>query len=211
MLLCLLYDLTSSSPEEQLTGTQMDRSNSSFNYEQAVESLSAAGVTSTIGEIHGLLCGLLCSTVGDVRQQWLEEIFANEEIDDKLLADCREPLANLYNDCLSELQSFGMDFAPLLPDEESPIGHRTQELAHWCQGFLYGIGLGGEKQQEKLSQEAKEALKDVAEIARINAESMEESEENEEDLFELEEFVRVAMLLTFSDLGEEREADSATH
>ena len=75
---------------------------------------------------------------------------------------------------------------------------RTEALGQWCQGFLHGFGVnaGG----LELSTDAKEVLQDLAAISQVQ-DALEESEDGEADYMEVQEYLRVAPLLLFSEFG----------
>ena len=67
-----------------------------------------------------------------------------------------------------------------------------------CSGFLSGLGEFGNRLVE-LEGLTNEALADLARIAALTDE-VPEGEDNEVDLVEIEEFVRVSVLLIFSEI-----------
>jgi hypothetical protein len=92
-----------------------------------------------------------------------------------------------------------------LPDDEQPLGERTNSLAHWCTGFLAGLGVGGP--MPDLSAEAAEALQDLQQIAMAgflaqadDAADGAEDEVNETAFFEIVEYVRVVTLILREEL-----------
>lgn len=107
-------------------------------------------------------------------------------------------LVELYSQTLAQFESNDFEFTLLLPDDEQLLAQRVEALGSWCGGFLSGFGLHAER-QSKLSAEADEGLRDLAQIARIAADSDAESEEDEADLMEVEEYVRMAAMLIFSE------------
>jgi len=183
----------------------MDKSPTNLNYNQTDRRLAKAGIDSSLAEVHGLLCGLLCAAKGDVRQRWLSELIPEQEADSPAIQTCGESLVEIYNHALSALQDPELGFTLLLPDEEQPLQQRTEGLVDWCQGFLYGIGLAGTKLDKKLSDQGQEALRDITEITRLETGPMEENEEDEQALFELEEFIRMAVLIIREELAASRE------
>ena len=86
----------------------------------------------------------------------------------------------------------------LLPGSEASLAARSEALFEWCRGFLGGFGLSAGT--AKLSSEGDEALADLARLAAAQADADSEGDEGEEDaLTEIEEFVRVAVLLLHGD------------
>lgn len=189
----------------------MDSSAKKSGYEQTSRKLAKAGVDASLAEAHGLLCGLLCSSKQDIRQRWLEELFDLEDADSSAVEACRQPLVDIYIKTLGSLRDPELDFALLLPDDEQPLKRRTEELVEWCQGFLYGIGLGGADLDKQLSSEGLEAIRDITEITRLDTETAEDNEDNEHALFELTEFIRLAALLIREELIQGQETAHDLH
>ena len=174
------------------------------DFEYIERRLDAAHVLSSPAEAQGLLCGLLCPSGHDVRRQWIGELL-DDEAAAASAGDARDALAGLYTGTLSSLEDPGFAFSPLLPDAKRPIAERWRALTEWCQGFLYGLGLAGVNLEKALREQGREALKDLTEITRMDADAAGEDEEHEEALAELEEFVKVAVLLIYEDLAARRE------
>ena len=89
-------------------------------------------------------------------------------------------------------------FSLLLPDGDNGIEDRTQALGQWCSGFISGYGQASVS-RDGLSEDASSALTDIAQISQVQAEEMEETEETERDFFEVCEYVRLAVLMLFSE------------
>ena len=100
------------------------------------------------------------------------------------------------------------DFAPLLPDDDEPIGERTEALSQWVQGFLYGLGSGVTGDHARVSPEAGEIVRDFIEIAH-GGEAVDDSEESEMAFAEVVEFVRVGVQLLFVELAPARGQEAA--
>lgn len=97
----------------------------------------------------------------------------------------------------AELEDRSFGFSLLLPDDDAPMLERSQALFDWCRGFLGGFGLAAGS-APGLSEEGREALSDLARLAAAGAQE-EADEESEVALAEIEEFVRVVVLLLHSD------------
>ena len=83
----------------------------------------------------------------------------------------------------------------LLPDDED-VQVRAGGVFAWCRGFLGGFGLAvGDK---PLSEEGQEALGDLANLASARIEEV-DPEQDEESLTEIEEYLRMAVLLLHAD------------
>ena len=89
----------------------------------------------------------------------------------------------------------------LLPDDNSPIETRLTAVAQWCQGFLYGLGLGCPDPAIWSQPNIKEALEDIAQIQKIDTQP-EEHEDSEKDYIELVEYLKIATILIFEECSE---------
>ena len=150
-------------------------------------------------EMHGVLCGLLCAGHSDAHVRWFEDLFENRSADDLLVSETRQALGQLYQVTHRQMNDGDLDFMPYLPDERATLSERAGGLAEWCQGFLYGLGMAGISEAGFVG-DAKEAIGDIAEITRLDHEYIEADEAAEADFVELEEFLRVAVLLIREEL-----------
>ena len=176
-----------------------------LEHEEVERRLASADLEISGAEVHGLLCGLLCSTATDARQIWFDELFIQAESGDLLLVECQHTLHRLYQQTLASMRDTGMGFALLLPDDEKPIRLRARGVRDWCIGFLYGLGLTGAAEESELSQSTREALADFSEITRMNVDALDDSDEEEEEaLMQVSEFLRVAAMLVYDDLAGRR-------
>jgi uncharacterized protein YgfB (UPF0149 family) len=97
----------------------------------------------------------------------------------------------------AQLGDGGFGFELLVPDGEASLGERSGALFDWCRGFLGAFGLASGA-NPPLSEEGTEALHDLANLATATPQD-EGDEEDEDALAEIEEFVRVAVLLLHGD------------
>lgn len=156
----------------------------------AARSLALAA---TPAEIHGALCGWLAGGGSD-DGRWLNNVFA----DDALPAPTTGSELDLMKRASAEQfadRDFGFDL--LLPDDEASLSERSDALFDWCRGFLGGFGLAAGA-DPPLSEEGREALEDLANLAAASAEA-DGDDEDEAAYAEIEEFVRVAVLLLHGD------------
>jgi uncharacterized protein YgfB (UPF0149 family) len=108
----------------------------------------------------------------------------------------------LYLATLQQLQAPDFSFELVLPDDDQPLAGRADALGLWCSGFLSGFGLQERKGSQGLSIEGQETLRDLAQIVQITTAADAEAEEDENDLMEVQEYVRMAALLVFSECNE---------
>ncbi|QEQ98093.1 UPF0149 family protein [Neptunomonas concharum] len=149
-------------------------------------------------ELHGFLCGQLSSGARMVPDLWLKTMAELLERETVRHESSKVGLVGLYEQSLGQLESFGLELTLLLPDEEVPLAQRVESLGLWCQGFMTGFGYQGKQTDNSLSEEAKDALNDLSQIAQVASE-VEDDEDNESDLMQLEEYVRMVVLMLFSE------------
>lgn len=155
-------------------------------------------------ESHGILCGMLSAGGHVAERDWLSQVVPEE----KSGMERYDTLLALFHATVWQLGDPQFSFTMLLPDDEAPLEDRTQGLAHWCSGFLYGLGLGGVTESTQLPGEAAEVLGDLAKIASVDYELDEAGEEEERAYEEVVEYVRVAALLVFESMRGPREDES---
>lgn len=144
-------------------------------------------------ELHGALCGWLAGGGANVRE-WPAKVLADDAI---ATPAADSPLDELRQASAAQLEDRSFDFALLLPDADASLADRSGALFEWCRGFLGAFGLAAGA-KPPLSEEGKEALGDLAKLAAAQPQS-DGDEEDEEALVEIEEFVRVAVLLVHGD------------
>ncbi|MCV6588797.1 MAG: UPF0149 family protein [Marinobacterium sp.] len=149
-------------------------------------------------ELHGLFCGHLAAGARSEPGALLRS--ACELMDITALQDEASKIGvlALYQCALAQLQSTDMSFQLLLPDDDSELSERVTMLGAWCTGFLSGFGLQGAHSNTTLSKETRETLKDLGQIAQIESD-IEDNDENEADMMEVQEYVRMACLMLFTE------------
>jgi len=146
-------------------------------------------LATTPSELHGGLSGWLAGG-GDNPAGWLQEVLLDTGAPIPQLDD---PLGQLYEATLQQLNAPDFAFALLLPEADTSLLERSQELFAWCRGFVGGFGLAfGDRQA--LSEHGEDALADLVRLASEHGQA-EGDEDDEMALAEIEEFVRVAALL----------------
>lgn len=167
-----------------------------FDYDRVDQMFTEQGAAGFPAEMHGHLVGRLSAGSRLDHAAWLDA--AREVIDGRgqLSEADKVLLIQLHDASLAQLAGSGFDLTLLLPDDDATIDRRTLALGQWCEGFLGGFGLVG--REGELSEEATSVLADFAAIAQVQAD-LEESEANEADFMEVMEYVRMAVLLLFSE------------
>jgi len=151
-------------------------------------------------ELHGEFCGLACVMGIDAGPAWAGSILAET---DRVIEDTRDVLQSLATMTWNALDTANMELALLLPSDDESLEVRAESLGLWCQGFMHGLGAGGEPGTDNpLLAEGvtREIITDFSEITRA-AFSVDETEaEAEAAYMELVEFVRVSVQLAFEEL-----------
>ena len=158
--------------------------------DEVARSIHRLGLATSAFELHGTVAGWLAGG-GDTGAGWLGRAFADPQLgDDELLDELRTVTA-------SQLEDRGFGFELMLPAPSASLYERSAALFDWCRGFLGAFGLAA-GEAGTLSAEGREALDD---LARLAAAAPQESgdEDDENALAEIEEFVRVAVLLLHGD------------
>lgn len=157
-----------------------------------------------LSECHGILCGMLCGENGNTAHQYFAHL-ASLEFTVEPGSALHEAMVEVFDTTVQLLADEELRFSLWLPDDEETLGDRTDSLAHWCTGFLAGLGIGGPL--PTLSGEALEALQDVRQIAMAgfldpatDTSSDADDEENETAFFEIVEYVRMVTLMLREEL-----------
>jgi uncharacterized protein YgfB (UPF0149 family) len=164
-----------------------------LDFDAVQDALEGLDATADAAEAHGILCALLLDDAA--LPLWLGQVLEDLPEDADVLATERlAVLERLYADTRDMLASDDLGFALLLPDEGAVFHRRLQGLSSWCQGFVYGIGVAGLADGERLDDEARECLSDMVEISKLGDDE-ESSDEAELQFAEVAEHVRMAALL----------------
>ena len=157
------------------------------------EASRRSGLAVDPSELHGALCGWLCGG-GENTPAWLARVLAD---DDLPAPEAGGALDALCQASAGQLEDRGFGLELLLPELDDSLATRAEALFDWCRGFLGGFGLAAGA-RPPLSDEAGEALQDLARLAQAAPEAGDD-EDDAHALAEIEEFVRVAVLLLHGD------------
>jgi len=170
---------------------------SEIRFEDFEEVLASAGSHADAAEAHGSLCGALCATAPYRMEDWVNEILPDRT---SLSVEDTAMIERVFTATTTAFGDQGMEFEPLLPGDGEPLAGRTNALALWCTGFLYGLGAGRIADLDALSGSVGEIVRDINEIARATGEDADADESNEQAYVELVEFIRVAAQIVFEEL-----------
>jgi uncharacterized protein YgfB (UPF0149 family) len=170
---------------------------SDIRFKDFEDVLATAGGLADAAEAHGSLCGALCAVSPYKMQDWINEILPDGSA---LSEESAAMIERVFTATASSFGEQGMQFEPLLPDDDQPLNGRANALALWCTGFLYGLGAGYSSDLEALSGDVGEIVRDFTEISRATGDDAEGDESNEQAYAELVEFIRVAAQVVFEEL-----------
>ena len=153
------------------------------------------GLAASAAELHGGLSGWLAGG-GEDSANWTAHVFADASLP---APDPAGALAALRQATSAQLEDRDFAFELLLAEDGAEPSARADALFEWCRAFLGSFGMASGGQRPSLSEEGEEALRDLANLAQASSEDFDSSDEDEDALAEIEEFVRVAVLLLHSD------------
>jgi uncharacterized protein YgfB (UPF0149 family) len=171
-----------------------------MTFEELARCLDVEGFDDSPSEIHGLLAGRIAGGERLPGEQLASALVASLSCEQELVDNALPILEALYQAIIAALESGDLSFSPLLPPDTTDLEERVLALGDWCQSFISGLGDSGLGGEQQLSDEVQNAISDLAAIAQVGFEGG-GAEDDEADLFELEEYVRMAALLIFSELN----------
>jgi hypothetical protein len=175
-------------------------------YAELEDVLQAAGAECGAAESHGLVCGMICAAGSAAARGWLEHLLGEGNTLSAAAQTAADLLATLYAGTLVKLNDGDLGLELLLPEDEQPLAMRSRSLGQWCQGFLYGLAIGGVRDDSNKPGNVAEIMRDFYEISntRYDYETTEESEEAAYQ--EIVEYVRMSTLLCHEELQPVQEA-----
>jgi len=181
-----------------------------LDYHTLEQDLEAIEAITGASECHGMVCGQLCRGTPIGAAQWLEHILGRPVGEDRVLAArCAQLLEVVLMSAGGGLINDDFVFEPMLPDDQESLNRRSIALGQWCEGFLYGLALGGEIKQASLSTEAEEVLRDLRDFTRIQGDGgMDEADES--SYMEVVEYIRVVVMLLFHEWQQRPAPDTKT-
>lgn len=169
-------------------------------FDGVADAFVALGALGSPAEIHGLACGKLCGGARCSDREWLDSALEYLDIGHEPAPQDREQMVDLYRVTLDQLRDEELGIELLLPGDDTEMAERVMALSQWCHGFLSGFGTSGVKADTTLSSDTAEALRDFAAFVQMSPEA-EDDEESELDYFEIVEYVRLAALSIFMEIG----------
>ncbi|MCW8195425.1 UPF0149 family protein [Proteobacteria bacterium 005FR1] len=170
------------------------------SFDGIADTFVSLGALGSPAELHGMACGKLCGGGRYSDHEWLKSAMEFLDVSRELQPEDRERVLDLYRVTLEQLRDEDFGIELLLPGDEAEMTERVMALSQWCQGFLSGFGTSGVSADSTLSGETAEALRDFAAFVHMSPES-EDDEESEMDYLEIVEYVRLAALSIFMEIG----------
>jgi yecA family protein len=181
-------------------GVSAVQETSTCSYYELEERLESASAMSGAAEAHGLLCGIICAGGKTSQDTWLEYLLGEGNTLSAAAQGCSELLEGLQAGILRQFNDDAFTFALLLPGDDASLLQRTQALSRWCAGYLYGLALGGMRDDATYPGDLGEVIKDFYEISNADFIADPTDEENEAAYMEIMEYVRMSVLLMYEDL-----------
>lgn len=152
-----------------------------------------AAATLSPWELHGVVCGLaVCEPQGFGLQELVDLVGVDALTDEGSVEE-------FVRGTLEGLAAEDLSFSLLLPEDDAPLDMRVDALAEWTGGFLAGFGVTmAHRDWDALPEEAQEVIDDLAAVTELDPAQIGEvggQESAESDLLQVQEFVKVGVLL----------------
>lgn len=170
---------------------------STSQWQQLNQALQQAQIGATASEVHGVLSGLICGGVTLDDRSWYAAF--NDLMNDgqALPIELKQQVETLFQESSSGLTGDNLDFNLLIADDTLSL--RATTMTQWVESFLAGFGVI-QTRLNKAPAEVKEAIEDLSQIAQLDVE-VGEDEASAQALEEIYEYVRMAAMLCFQELG----------
>lgn len=164
-----------------------------MNYAQIDNALKASLQRESAAFLHGFWHGLFANHAEWSLSRWLEALSVEFDIS-VMPAGLLVAFQDIHRIGSAQIQADALTLALLLPDDDTSNRVKAQALQEWCEGYLYGLGLGDKIQNWKsLPKALRESLEDIVQISQLDISSVGEGEAEEEDLTALIEYIRLAV------------------
>jgi len=162
-------------------------------------------------EAHGLATGMLCIENNMEVGNWLTQLLDDEV---SLLDEDKTTLITLFEQTRKLLsgEDDGFRYDLFLPGDDEPLTEQLEAIRSWCEGFLFGVG--HMRSESEWPGETGEIIKDIVEFTKLDSdldEDMDQEEINELEgsLIEIQEYLRVAVMMIRDQFMEE--SNTQTH
>ncbi len=173
----------------------MSQSSLKVSFESLNHLLEQHDVLAHPSQLQGAAIGLLCATdENSARGLWAQYLMNELECEgDEGPEELLGVLGDLFLDCQHQLKTNEYGIEMLAPDDETPISERVESLSHWCEGFLYALGLVGKPEMLK-QEDIQDALMDLSQMCQVD-EEVEADEDHEKAFMNLVEYARMVPVM----------------
>lgn len=174
-----------------------------FDFDELANHLLEQGAASSPAELHGCLCGLLCSGAPASAEFGLDAL--QQTLDLSAHGELAGQVMQLYGASAAALADEEFSFHLLLPGDDTELAARTAALAGWCRAFLAGMAYGNAALEEGAaawSSEGREILEDIAAMVDAGVDDDDDEDEAEGSFMEIVEYLRFATLNLFMERSE---------
>jgi uncharacterized protein len=169
-------------------------------FDRLQAALQAADADSGAAESHGVICGTICAAGASDPALWLDHLLGAGNTASAMAQSAQWLLTELYSESLLHFNDGDLGLVLLLPEDDTPLSLRSQALGEWCQGFLYGLALGGVREDGVTKGDVDEIMHDFYEISNTRFEHELTDEDEESAYAEIVEYVRMSVLLCHEEL-----------
>jgi len=162
--------------------------------------MRSAGADSSASEAHGMVSGTICAAGKTSSGLWLEYLLGEDNTLSAAANDCGDLLSSLQSELLRQFNDDAFGYELFLPPDDVSLSLRTEALSQWCAGFLYGLALGGFRDDVDVPDNVAEVMKDLYEISRARFVYDKTVEADEVAYTEIVEYVRMSGLLVYEEL-----------
>ena len=171
----------------------------SISHQELEQLLHAADAEGGASEAQGLLAGIICAGGKSEPALWLAHMLGENTLS-AAANEVSEQLTSLHTDILRQFNDDAFGFNLILPEDDAPLSLRTEALSQWCSGFLYGLALGGIREDAEMPDSVREVMKDFYEISHARFAYEATDDEDESAYVEIVEYVRMSVLLLHEEL-----------
>jgi uncharacterized protein YgfB (UPF0149 family) len=169
-------------------------------YDRLQAALQSADADSGAAESHGVICGIICAAGNPDPALWLDHLLGDGNTVSTTAQSAQLLLTELYSESLLHLNDGDLGLVLLLPKDDTPLSLRSKALGEWCQGFLYGLALGGVGEDRVRKGDVGEIMHDFYEISNTRFEHEVTDDDEESAYAEIVEYVRMSVLLCHEEL-----------
>ncbi len=175
------------------------KDSSPVDHDSLDTTLQAANAEGGASEAHGLLAGIVCAGGNTAQEPWLDHLLGENTLS-AAAGNARDLLVAVCDDILRQFNDDSFGFDLLLPSDNAPLSVRTEALSQWAGGFLYGLALGGIREDVELPENVSEVMKDFYEISHARFAYETTDDADEAAYMEIVEYVRMSVLLLHEEL-----------